>query len=90
MPWEKSSFWSEFEEKIDQNGKKRFKCKHCSTEKAMNATRLSDHYNTCSARLASQEFNLPIPSDSSNNNKNENKQKFIIICKALAIKVNKN
>jgi len=69
MPREKSSFWSEFEEKIDQNGKKRFKCKHCSTEKAMNATRLSDHYNTCPVRLASQEFNLLTPSDSSNNNK---------------------
>jgi hypothetical protein len=69
MPREKSSFWSEFEEKIDQNGKKRFKCKHCGTEKAMNATRLFDHYNTCSARLAFQEFNLPKSSDSNNNKK---------------------
>ncbi|GET59359.1 hypothetical protein RIR_jg986.t1 [Rhizophagus irregularis DAOM 181602=DAOM 197198] len=43
---EKSSFWSEFEEKTDQNGKKRFQCKYCDTEKAMNATRLLDHYNT--------------------------------------------
>ncbi|CAB5150387.1 unnamed protein product [Rhizophagus irregularis] len=66
MPQEKSSFWSEFEEKTDQNGKKRFQCKYCDTEKAMNATRLLNHYNTCSARLAFQEFNLPISSDSTN------------------------
>ncbi|CAB4423155.1 unnamed protein product [Rhizophagus irregularis] len=31
MPREKSSFWSEFEEKTDQNGKKRFQCKHCDS-----------------------------------------------------------
>ena len=36
MPREKSNFWSEFDEKIDQNVKKRYQCKHCGVEKAMN------------------------------------------------------
>lgn len=69
MPREKSSFWSEFEEKTDQNGKKRFQCKHCGIEKAMNATRLLDHYNTCSVRLNSQVLNLSNSSNSTNNKK---------------------
>ena len=42
----------------------------------MNATRLSDHYNTCPVRLASQEFNLLTPSDSSNNNKKRKQAKI--------------
>lgn len=59
MPKQKYSFWSEFEETTDSNGKKRYKCKYCSSEWAKNATRLQEHLNNCLARKATIESAEP-------------------------------
>ncbi|CAB5203898.1 unnamed protein product [Rhizophagus irregularis] len=55
MPKQRYSFWSEFEEIIDSNGKKRYKCIYCNSDWAKNATRLQKHLNTCLARKITME-----------------------------------
>ncbi|EXX50430.1 uncharacterized protein OCT59_011093 [Rhizophagus irregularis] len=55
MPKQRYSFWSEFEEIIDSNGKKRYKCIYCNSDWAKNATRLQEHLNTCLARKITME-----------------------------------
>ncbi|CAG8721251.1 13827_t:CDS:2, partial [Racocetra fulgida] len=48
--------WEEYDKRIDEKGKERYKCKACKKEWAKNATRLQEHLQTCTVRnLTSNE-----------------------------------